>query len=93
MDVEKLFLDSNLLVYARDRGEPEKGALAQSLLQRIFAAGMPHISTQVLSEFFWTVTRKLTLPLTAEEAIADTRRLISMSRVLPESIVDQTPIL
>jgi len=86
MNVEELFLDTNLLVYARDRGEPEKGALAQNLLQRIFAAGMPHVSTQVLSEFFWTVTRKLALPLTTDEAIAETRRLILMSQVLPLSV-------
>lgn len=86
MNVENVFLDTNVLVYARDRGEPVKGPFAQNLLQRIFAAGSPHVSTQVLSEFFWTVTRKLALPLTIAEAVTETRRLIAMSQVFPQSV-------
>ena len=66
--VATLFLDTNVLVYARDRSEPVKGPRAQDLLDKIFQAGPPLISVQVLSEFFWTVTRKLPIPLTPQEA-------------------------
>jgi predicted nucleic acid-binding protein len=69
--VATLFLDTNVLVYARDRSEPVKGSRAQDLLDKIFQAGPPLIRVQVLSEFFWTVTRKLPIPLTPQEAIAE----------------------
>jgi predicted nucleic acid-binding protein len=61
--VATLFLDTNVLVYARDRSELIKGPHAQDLLSKIFQKGPPLISVQMLSEFFWTVTRKLPLPL------------------------------
>ncbi len=80
--VAKLFLDTNILVYARDRSEPVKGPRAQLLLDEIFHIGPPVISVQVLSEFFWTVTRKLSIPLTPQEAIAEVERLIVLSRVV-----------
>lgn len=57
--VAAVFLDTNLLVYARDRSEPSKGPFAEKLLEDVFLAGRPLLSVQVLSEFFWTVTRKL----------------------------------
>jgi predicted nucleic acid-binding protein len=79
--VATLFLDTNVLVYARDRSELIKGPRAQDLLGKIFQKGSPLISVQVLSEFFWTVTRKLPVPLTPSEAIAEARRLIVLSRV------------
>ena len=60
--VDVLFLDTNVLVYAFDRNEPVKGPLAENLLNGVFAAGWPIVSGQVLSEFYWTVTRKLNPP-------------------------------
>jgi predicted nucleic acid-binding protein len=79
--VATLFLDTNVLVYARDRSELIKGPCAQNLLGKIFQKGSPLISVQVLSEFFWTVTRKLPVPLAPTEAIAEVRRLMVLSRV------------
>jgi predicted nucleic acid-binding protein len=81
--VGTLFLDTNILVYARDRSEPVKGPRAQELLAKIFDAGPPLLSVQVLSEFFWTVARKLPVRLTPQEAIADVGRLKTLSRVVP----------
>lgn len=60
------FLDTNVLVYAADTDEPVKRQQAQQLLaddQARFA-----ISTQVLGEFYVTVTRKLVTPLSASAA-------------------------
>jgi len=79
--VATLFLDTNFLVYTRDRREPVKGPRAQNLLGKIFQAGSPLISVQVLSEFFWAVTRKLPIPLTKQEAMAEARRFMLLSRV------------
>jgi predicted nucleic acid-binding protein len=81
--VETVFLDTNILAYARDRSERVKGLRAQDLLDKMFHAGSPVISVQVLSEFFWTVTRKLPMPLTLEEAAAEAKRLVALSRVVP----------
>jgi predicted nucleic acid-binding protein len=81
--VAGIFLDTNILVYARDRSELSKGPFAESLLADIFRVGRPLLSVQVLSEFFWTVTRKLPMPLSTGEAAADIRRLIALTYVAP----------
>ena len=81
--VASLFLDTNVLAYARDISEPAKHAKAQALLDEIFLAGLPVLSTQVLAEYFWTVTRKIPVPLTLDEATADTNRVIALTMVVP----------
>jgi predicted nucleic acid-binding protein len=65
-----VFVDTNVLVYAYDRSEPEKQAQALQVLDRLALSGAGVLSTQVLSEFFVTVTRKLPAPLTPDEAYA-----------------------
>ena len=62
------FVDTNVLVYAFDDSEPEKRTAAWELLKRHGAAGELVLSTQVLQEFFVTVTRKLARPLPLESA-------------------------
>jgi len=55
--VSSVFLDTNVLAYQFDRGEPEKQERVSRLL-----ADSPHgfvISTQVLLELFVVITRKL----------------------------------
>jgi len=66
MSDEVLFLDTNVLVYVFDADEPEKQALARQLLRE-----NPEIrlSSQVLSEFYVTVTRKLARPLVPAQAL------------------------
>jgi len=87
-----LFVDTNVLVYSRDRGEPVKGPRAQDLLGKIFQTGPPLISVQVLSEFFWTVTRKLSVPLTQKEAATEARRFVMRYvRIVPLGFRSKTP--
>ena len=81
--VAATFLDTNILVYARDRNEPIKGPRAQQLLTALFQAGQPLISVQVLSEFFWAVTRKLKMPLSHDEATDEIKRLMVLTTVAP----------
>jgi predicted nucleic acid-binding protein len=80
---EKVSLDTNVVVYPFDHNEPVKGPAAQALLTQLFTAGQPFISTQVLSEFYWTVTRKIALPLDHTQAATEVRRLIVLGRVVP----------
>jgi len=72
------FFDTNILVYMFDNDSPDKKAKAQSLLQKETAAGRTVISTQVLQEFYVSVTRKLSVPLDAgiaEETVEQLAKL------------------
>jgi len=62
------FFDTNVLVYLFDEDSPKKKAKAQVLLELESEAGRAVLSTQVLQEFFVTVTRKLASPLPLDEA-------------------------
>lgn len=64
----RILVDTNILVYAYDRSEAEKQGQALSILEQLVTAKTGVISTQVLAEFFVTVTRKIQLPLSAAQA-------------------------
>ena len=76
----KAFFDTNVLVYAFDYRDLAKQERAASLLTE--HAGAIVISGQVLSEFYWTVTRKLPSPLTRDEALTAIS-LLSRFTVVP----------
>jgi len=65
---DRVFVDTNVLVYAYDRSEPEKQRRAFEVLDRLAVTRTGTISTQVLAEFFVAVTRKIPAPLSAAEA-------------------------
>jgi predicted nucleic acid-binding protein len=64
MSAELRFVDTKVLVYLFDADAPAKQAIARELV----AAGRLVLSSQVLSEFYVTVTRKLGRPLAADQA-------------------------
>lgn len=66
----KVFVDTNILVYAYDRSVVAKQKQALQILNQLAVSGAGTISTQVLAEFFVTVTsaRKLLHPLSVESA-------------------------
>ena len=66
---DSILVDTNLLVYAYDRSEPEKQVRALEVLNRLAMTRHGALSTQVLSEFFVTVIYKLPAPLPIEQAI------------------------
>jgi len=55
----KIFIDTNVLVYALDKAEPEKQEKARELLRNTESDRLGVISTQVLQEFYVVATRKL----------------------------------
>ena len=61
-------IDTNVLVYAYDRSEPDKQRRALEVLDGLARAGDGRLSAQVLSEFFVNVTRKIAAPLTIAQA-------------------------
>jgi predicted nucleic acid-binding protein len=69
------FVDTNVLVYAYDASAGAKHAAATQLLARLWDSGTGCLSVQVLQEFFVAVTRKVAVPLTADEAALRIREL------------------
>lgn len=70
-----VFVDTNVLVYARDASEPEKQPAAMNWLNALWEAREGRLSVQVLQEYYVTVTAKLDPGLSPREARADVRRL------------------
>lgn len=81
--IADIFVDTNVLVYAYDRSEPAKQAIAVTVLASVVRSGGGVTSAQVLSEFFNAVTRKIPAPLTLEEAHARVQNLLRLLHVVP----------
>jgi predicted nucleic acid-binding protein len=62
------FVDTNVIVYAHHWDEPQKRERALQLLEDLAGRNELVLSTQVLEEFFVTVTRKLQRPLAHHDA-------------------------
>ena len=62
----KVFLDTNIIIYAYDVSAKEKHEQARKLLVDLWDSGRGVLSTQVLQEFFVSVTQKIPQPLTLE---------------------------
>ena len=71
----RVFVDTNVFVYLFDSDEPTKQNTARNLLDRLAKEATIVVSTQVLQEFYGSVTRKLAQPLPPEDAVEATRGL------------------
>lgn len=78
-------IDTNVLVYAYDRAAPEKQQRALAVLDDLARSGDGRLSTQVLSEFFVNVTRKIAAPLTIAQAEQRLRHYVRIWPVVPVS--------
>lgn len=65
---DRIMVDTNILLYAYDRGEPSKQPQALIVLDHLAINGLGVLTSQVLAEFFVNATRRLKPPLTTEEA-------------------------
>ncbi len=57
--MSKIFIDTNLFVYALDQKEPLKRDKARTILKTLTDTHQPVISTQVINEFYVVATTKL----------------------------------
>jgi predicted nucleic acid-binding protein len=71
------FVDTNVLVYCRDRSEAEKQPRAEEWLAHLWNTGAGRVSMQVLNEFYVTVTQKLRPGLDPLNARDDVRSLLA----------------
>lgn len=67
--IEKIFIDTNIIIYAHDKKEPQKRKVAFELLESLWNSGIkPVISVQVLQELFVNLNKKLK-PIEVDEII------------------------
>jgi predicted nucleic acid-binding protein len=79
-----VFVDTNVLVYAEDRAHPDKHLAARRWLRELWMRRQGRLSTQVLNEFYVTVTRKLVPAMPAGDARAEVRRFQRWQPWLPD---------
>ena len=65
---DKVFLDTNILVYAHDRSSGDKHAVAREIMDYLWDSRSGLISVQVLQEFYVCVTQKILKPLLIKNA-------------------------
>ena len=63
------FFDTNVLVYCTDTQAPHKQARARSLSTQATAQGESVVSTQVLIELFYVLTRKQKMPAATAQSL------------------------
>ena len=83
--IDRVFLDTNILVYAYDKNEPKKQIRAQDILKAAIEEESGIISAQILGEFFVVVTRRIKEPL----PIDDAEKIIDIISVLPVAEIDK----
>lgn len=81
---DPVFVDTNVLVYARDATEPEKQRRAAEWMAALWDGRRGRLSTQVLQEYYVTLTRKLDPPRSREEAREDVASLAAWGPVVPD---------
>ncbi|CAN5300298.1 MAG: PIN domain-containing protein [Gemmatimonadetes bacterium] len=72
-----VFVDTNVLVYWREAANPEKQGVADDWLKLLWKQRSGRLSSQVLHEYYVTVTDKLEPGLSRELARRDIRRLLA----------------
>ena len=70
---DKVFVDTNILIYAWDSTEPEKQKQALAWMSHLWKAKTGRLSYQVLSEFYIAVTQKISPGMAPERARRNVR--------------------
>lgn len=81
------FLDTNVLAYTDDRRSPEKQAIALDLVKRCHKQRDGVVSTQVLQEYFVTVTGKFRLPIEIARRKTELFSRFDLVVIRPEDIL------
>lgn len=65
---DRIFVDTNVLIYAHDKDAGKKHGVAFKLMEEIWKNHLGVLSTQVLQEFYVNITRKIPQPITKAAA-------------------------
>lgn len=74
---EPVFVDTNIWVYAVDAADPVKRERALAAIEPTPGRDLV-VSTQVVTEFYAVVTRKLAVPVQSDDAEAMVRQLLAL---------------
>lgn len=78
---DKVFVDTNVLLYARDVSQPARQPVAWRWLETLWRERRGCLSFQVLQEYYVNVTQKLRPGLPPSEARRDVRDLLAWDPV------------
>ena len=94
MPEDKLFIDTNIIIYAYDVTAGKKHEVARKILADLWDSGLGVISTQVLQEFFVNVVQKIPRPMDKQQAKEIVRDLLKWRVVVNtgDSIIDAIDI-
>jgi predicted nucleic acid-binding protein len=81
---ERVFVDTNVLVYVRDSTDEEKQRRAAEWMGALWQTRSGRLSVQVLQEYYVTVTSKLDPPRTVEDARDDVIALSAWKPITPD---------
>jgi predicted nucleic acid-binding protein len=73
----RIFVDTNVLVYAKQARESVKQPLAMQWLERLWSDQTGRTSVQVLNEYYTTLTRKIKPAVSSADAWDDVKSLIA----------------
>jgi predicted nucleic acid-binding protein len=88
---DRVFIDTNIFVYAQDAGAQKKQHKSREIITRLAESGDGVISTQVLQEFFVAATRKLGVePLVAKGVLKTFTvfEIVQVSTALIQEAID-----
>jgi len=84
--VDNVFIDTNLLVYTVDKGNPAKAIRASRVIDAVVRTASPVISTQVLQEFYYASTKKLGIDKLIARGIVHNLQNMTVIQVTPHLI-------
>jgi predicted nucleic acid-binding protein len=84
----KIFIDSNVLAYAQDKGSPAKQQRSREIIAELGGSGDGVVSTQVMQEFYVAATRKLGIEPLAAKSVVKTFSVFEIVQVTPDLIHD-----
>ncbi|MBN2003150.1 MAG: PIN domain-containing protein [Anaerolineae bacterium] len=84
--MDKILIDTNVLIYAYDRSEPQKQRQALHVLDRLARDGNGVLAMQVLVEFAAVALRKLPATLTPKQVEERVSHYAQIFQVLPTTL-------
>ena len=84
----RVFVDTNVLVYAEDAAAGAKRTRARALIEELTTSGQLVLSTQILQELFNTTTRKLGISAAVARNLVEHYSKLDIVVLRPELILD-----
>lgn len=81
----KTFVDTNIVVYAHDRSSRRKHKISKDILKELWQKRIGILSTQVLQEFFYISTKKISDPLSLSKAKESIKHFLAWQIVVNDS--------